>query len=196
MSSSQDDSVPASGAAVVPAVGVAVHAVFLWLAPDRPSVLEPWLPLPLELLFLWFPFGSLCVWFARFSPQRARRSPAERGVDVAVAVVAALTALAYLVEVRLEAHTLEWSNERLLTELFAHLSTTVHGVPLIALASLLGWGAVSTVTARALTGLARQYDSLAARASLWGAASGLLLFAVGSSAVLRYATGSPWPLFG
>ena len=63
-------------------------------------------------------------------------------------------------------------------------------------ASLLGWGAVSTVTARALTDLARQYDSLAPRASLLGPASGLLLFAVGSSAVLRYATGSPWPLFG
>lgn len=187
------DAIPASFAALVPSLGALVHVVCSWLGPSHPRVLEPLLPLFVEVVLLWLPFGSLCAWFARRS---SARPFSERAVDVLASLGAFATALCYFLLVRLPAHATAWSPDRRVTELYALWSSTTRGVPLLALGTLLGWAAVVTVITGALADLLAGSPRLRPRARALPAVLGLALFAVGASAVLRYATGSPWPLIG
>jgi hypothetical protein len=168
-------------------------SIGLWRGPEQVSAVTPLLPFLLELGLCWLPFGSLCFWFAARGVGQKEWTRAERIRDALVSVSGALAAVGYLLTIRLPAWRAAWTSSRFVTELFALASTTWHGLPLIALGAILGWAAATTVFAGALGDLMSQSVGRA-RARLLRAMLGLGLFAVGSSAVLRYATGSPWPL--
>ena len=67
------------------------------------------------------------------------------------------------------------------------------GYALVALSAVLGWAAATAVFAFALGELLSR-SVPRQRALQLRVLLSLPLFAIGSSAVLRYATGSPWPL--
>lgn len=186
-------SVPASAAAWVPVLAILCHVVALWWGPRHPSALEPWLPWPLEALLVWLPWTSVCLWAALSRPQMAR---SQRVRDAGVAAVAWLFSLHYVLAFRLPGAREDWSPERHLSELAGFLSTTWHGAPWTALLYALGWSACAALIARVVaeTSAALPLDrTLARRMARLGA---LVVFLIGSSGLLRYATGSPWPLFG
>jgi hypothetical protein len=168
-------------------------SIGLWRGPEQASAVAPLLPFVAELCLLWLPFGSLCFWFAARGIGPEERTRAERVRDASIAASGAFVASGYLLTIRLPAWRAAWSPSRFVTELFALASTTWHGLPLVALVSVLGWAAATTVLACALGDLMALTVGRA-RARFLRAVLGLGLFAVGSSAVLRYATGSPWPL--
>ncbi len=187
----QPSSVPVSLAALVPLSAALISWGGLWCGPVRSSAVTPLLPLPLELFVAWLPFLSLCFWFARAGA--ASRKRGERAFSYVVGVTAALAALSFFFKVRLPAWQGAWSAPRLVTELSALASTTWRGLPLLAAAALLGWGAATAIFARAVGELLER-SLPAPLARKLRALLGVALFAFGSSAVLRYATGSPWPL--
>jgi hypothetical protein len=189
----QSPSVPVSYATLVPLVGALLLSIGLWRGPQQASAVTPLLPFLAELCLFWLPFGSLCFWFAARRVAQKKRTRAEGVRDSLVAVSGALAASGYVLAIRLPAWRGAWPPNRFVTELFALASTTWHGLPLVALAGVLGWAAASTVLACALGDL-MSLTVGRARARRLRAVLGLGLFAVGSSAVLRYATGSPWPL--
>ncbi len=189
----QSPSVPVSYAALVPLVGALFFSIGLWRGPEQVSAVTPFLPFLLELGLFWLPFGSLCFWFAARGLGQKERTRAERVRDALVAASGAFAATGYVLAIRLPAWRAAWPPNRFVTELFALASTTWHGLPLVAFVAVLGWAAAATVLAGAFGDLMSQTMGRT-RARVLRAGLGLGLFAVGSSAVLRYATGSPWPL--
>lgn len=185
--------VPASGAALVPVLAIFCHVVALWWGPLRASALEHWLPWPLEALLVWLPWTSVCLWAAS-STRKAPRS--QRLRDAGMAAVAWFFSLHYVVTFRFPSARGDWSPERHLSELAGFLSTTWHGAPWTALLYGVGWSACAALIARvgSETSVALPLDPKLAR-QIAGLIA-LTVFLIGSSGLLRYATGSPWPLLG
>ncbi len=186
----------ASGAALVPAVAIAAHVILLWWGPTSAALMRPWLPWPLEALLVWLPWVSTCLWTAAPRPAPTGAASAHQRVgDGLIAAAAIACAADYVLRFRLPAGLEGWSAGRHLSELAGELSTTSSGVPWRAFAYLLGWAATAWVLGRVLAALAGERGA-GPHAESAGRGVALLIFLFGSSALLRYATGSPWPLLG
>ena len=184
----------ASGAALVPAVAIAVHVILLWWGPTSAALVRPWLPWPLEALLVWLPWVSTCLWAATSRAPRAAGAHRRLG-DGLIAAAAIACAADYVFRFRLPAGLEGWSAGRHLSELAGQLSTTASGVPWLAFAYVLGWAATAWVLARLLAALAGERGA-GPRAERAARGVALSIFLFGSSALLRYATGGPWPLLG
>lgn len=187
-----------SGAALVPSSALLIHVVILWAAAYEPALLRRWLPWPLEALLVWLPWASLCLWVAL--PHLRTRSPrawkADEVRDALIAMGALFCSLHYVLTFRLASARELWSPERYLSELSAFFSTTTGGAPWIALAYAIGWTACSLLVGRVVGNVSAAWAPESRLSGRLGPIFTWLAFLIGSSAMLRYATGSPWPLFG
>lgn len=185
----------ASGAVVVPTSAIALHVTLVWAAPHAPALLDRWLPWPVEGLLVWLPWFSVISW-AGMSPRAAAGRSMTRGDrvrDALIALGALLCSAHYVIRFRWRGAQEEWTAERCVSELAAFFSTTWHGAPWAALAYLFGWIACAAVLARAIGDVSdpRNFGSPLLHRGVQVVVLGIFL--IGSSAVLRYATGSPWP---
>lgn len=185
--------VPASGGALVPALAIICHVAALWWAPLRPGTLKPWLPWPIEALLVWLPWTSVCLWAALATPNLP---PSRRLRDALIAGAAWLCSLHYVLRFRLPSALQDWSPERHLSELAGFFSATWQGAPWTALLYAMGWTACATLTARVARETVARLPFDAGTSRRVAGLCALLVFLIGSSALLRYATGSPWPLLG
>ncbi len=181
--------------AVVPLV----HTGVLWGGPGDLDSLKPWMPLPLELAVAWLPWLGAVASKMRSARRRppVRSSSASRDrflLSLLIAAATLLLSIHYLVRFRW--HAAEQGPALLATELGSVLSTTWFGAPVVVLAYWLGLAATAVVVRDTVEASLRQLRAGGRTAVVAGASAAIVQFVIGSSALLRYATGSPWPLLG
>lgn len=192
----------ASPVALVPALAVLIHVSLLSWDTDVPST--PFassgaraLRAVLEIVWIWLPWAAVCAWGVFPGSRGAVRPGHPRGGRLglrAAALGAFAISLHYFLAFRSPYLAGDWNAGRLRAELAAFLSSTWAGAPWPALGYAVGWTATASLLGRVALDVAAGLAPRIPRAR--GIALGLvpLIFVIGSGVVLRYATGSAWPL--
>jgi hypothetical protein len=169
--------------------------VSLLLGPGAPTAVLPLWPV-LEIVWVWLPWAAVCAWglLPAVGSSVSGGKPRTRLGLRAASLGACAVSGHYLVVFRWPYLSEGWDGERLRAEFAAFLSSTWAGAPWPALAYAVGWTATASLLARVVLDAGAEWAVRwpAARAAALGSAG--LFFVIGSSVVLRYATGSAWPL--
>lgn len=153
----------------------------------------------LEILLVWLPLafhGLMGTWIAL---SRLEAEPVERGRSVALRISGVLVAVfvgAHAVWFRWPLITGERSPEDLATMLAARLSSTIEGVPFVALAHLLGLAVLAVHLAVGVPRFVASFGLGSVDAARRSAAIGSgIVFLVGAATIVDFATGSALPTF-